>query len=65
MSTPPDSSPGSRPPTPSSGMIPGGRENAALTRFAETPSAVQTMIDVTVGAATSADRRKEGGGSRA
>jgi hypothetical protein len=46
-------------------MIPGGRENAALTRFAETPSAVQPMIDVTVGAATSADRRKEGGGSRA
>jgi hypothetical protein len=44
-------------------MIPGKREAGALTRFAVSHPAVDYPVDVTLGAATIADRQREGGGA--
>jgi hypothetical protein len=44
-------------------MIPGERESGPLTRFAVSPEVVHSMVDVTMDAATIADRRREGGGA--
>jgi hypothetical protein len=42
-------------------MIPGQREPGSLTRFAVRPEVRQPMVDVTIDAATIADRQREGG----
>ena len=44
-------------------MIPGQWEPGSLTRFADSPAMVQTMVDVTLDAAGRADRQREGGGA--
>ncbi len=43
-------------------MIPGQWEPGSLTRFAVRPEVRQPMVDVTIDAATIADRQREGGG---
>ena len=45
-------------------MIPGQWEPGSLTRFAVRPEVRQPMVDVTIDAATIADRQREGGGAR-
>ena len=44
-------------------MIPGAREPGSLTRFAVRPEMSQPIVDVTIDAATLAERRREGGGT--
>jgi hypothetical protein len=44
-------------------MIPGQWEPGSLTRFAVRPEVRQPMVDVTIDAATIADRKREGGGA--
>ena len=44
-------------------MIPGQRESGSLTRFASSPQMPDSMVDVTLNAATIADRQREGGGA--
>jgi hypothetical protein len=44
-------------------MIPGEREPGLLTRFAVSPDIPCSMVDVTIDAATIADRQREGGGA--
>ena len=44
-------------------MIPGQREAGSLTRFAASHPAVHYPVDVTLDAATIADRQREGGGA--
>jgi hypothetical protein len=44
-------------------MIPGQRETSPLTRFAASRPAVDYPVDVTLDAATVADRQREGGGA--
>lgn len=48
---------------PASPMIPGQWEPGSLTRFAPRPEVRQPMVDVTINAATIADRQREGGGA--
>jgi len=43
-------------------MIPGQWEPGSLTRFAVRPEVRPSMVDVTIDAATIADRQREGGG---
>ena len=45
-------------------MIPGNRESRSLTRFAPSPGENHSMVDVTMDAATIADRQREGGGAK-
>ena len=45
-------------------MIPGQWEPGSPTRFAARPEVPQPLVDVTIGAATIADRKREGGGLR-
>jgi len=47
----------------SSKMIPGQWEPGSLTRFAVPPEVRPAMVDVTINAATIADRQREGGGA--
>jgi hypothetical protein len=44
-------------------MIPGPRESGSLTRFTARPEVVHSTPDVTMDAATIADRQREGGGA--
>lgn len=50
-------------PVRASAMIPGAREPGSLTRFAVRPEMSQPIVDVTIDAATLAERRREGGGA--
>jgi len=45
-------------------MIPGQWEPGSPTRFAARPEVPQPLVDVTIGVATIADRKREGGGLR-
>ena len=44
-------------------MIPGQWEPGSPTRFAVRPEVLPSMVDVTIDAATIADRQREGGGA--
>ena len=44
-------------------MIPGQRESGSLTRFTVSPDVHHFMVDLTMDAATIADRQREGGGA--
>ena len=44
-------------------LIPGAWEPGSLTRFAFRPEMSQPIVDVTIDAATLAERRREGGGT--